>query len=249
MGLEEKVLYQTRFSASVSAIKYSGSFFLFLKCDIVKNIAPYVKPFRRIFVYIGENTLIERKGFVMDDTQIVDLYFARSETAIKETDNKYGGYCYKIAYSILANREDSEESVSDAYLSAWNTIPPRKPAKLSTFLGKLTRNISIDRWRKMSAKKRGNGEVDIALEELSECVSGQPSVEDAVMRKEVIACLNRFLVALSDDERTVFLCRYWYANSLEEIAGKTGFSVGKIKSMLHRTRGKLSRQLDKEELR
>lgn len=202
-----------------------------------------------IFVYIGENTHIERKGLVMDDSQIVDLFFARSEMAIKETDNKYGGYCYKIAYSILANREDSEESVSDAYLSAWNIIPPRRPAKLSTFLGKLTRNISIDRWRKLSAKKRGNGEADIALDELSECVSGQQSAEDAVMRKEVIACLNRFLVSLSDDERTVFLCRYWYVNSLEEIAGKTGFSVGKIKTMLHRTRGKLGRQLDKEELR
>lgn len=135
-------------------MRCSGSFFLFPKCDIVKNIVAYVKPFQLIFVYIGENTHIERKGFVMDDTQIVDLYFARSEIAIKETDNKYGGYCYKIAYSILANREDSEESVSDAYLSAWNIIPPRKPAILSTFLGKLTRNISIDRWRKMSARKR-----------------------------------------------------------------------------------------------
>ena len=185
----------------------------------------------------------------MDDTQIVDLYFARSEMAIKETDNKYGGYCYKIAYSILANREDSEESVSDAYLSAWNSIPPRKPVKLSTFLGKLTRNISIDRWRKIHAKKRGNGEMEIALEELEECVSGQPGVEAAVLRKEVIACVNRFLAALPNDERTVFLCRYWYVNSLEEISGKTGFSVGKIKSMLHRTRNKLSKQLDKEELR
>ena len=185
----------------------------------------------------------------MDDAQIVDLYFARSEMAIKETDNKYGGYCYKIAYSILANREDSEESVSDTYLSAWNIIPPCKPEKLSTFLGKLTRNISIDRWRKSSAKKRGNGEVDIALEELGECVCGEQSVENAVIQKEVTACLNRFLISLSDNERTVFLCRYWYVNSLEEIAGRTGFSVGKIKSMLHRTRGKLRRHLDKEGLR
>lgn len=230
-------------------MRCSGSFFLFPKCDIVKNIVAYVKPFQLIFVYIGENTHIERKGFVMDDTQIVDLYFARSEIAIKETDNKYGGYCYKIAYSILANREDSEESVSDAYLSAWNIIPPRKPAILSTFLGKLTRNISIDRWRKMSAKKRGNGEADIALEELGECVSGQPSAEAALLRKEVIASLNRFLSGLPNDERDVFLCRYWYVNSLEEIAGKTSFSVSKIKSMLHRTRLKLSRQLEKEELR
>lgn len=175
--------------------------------------------------------------------------FARSEKAIRETDNRYGAYCYKIAYGILANREDSEESVSDAYLSAWNSIPPHRPARLATFLGKLTRNISIDRRRKISAKKRGNGETDIALEELGECVSGGRSVEDAVIGREVTACLNRFLAALSEDERKVFLCRYWYVNSLEEIAGKTGFAVGKIKSMLHRTREKLSRQLDEEGLR
>ncbi len=185
----------------------------------------------------------------MDDSQIVDLYFARSERAIKETDDKYGGYCYKIAYGILANREDSEESVSDTYLSAWNSMPPRKPVKLSTFLGKLTRNISIDRWRKNSARKRGHGEVNLALEELSECVSGQKSVENIIIQKEVIACLDHFLTSLSNDQRDVFLCRYWYANSLEEIAGKTGCSVGKIKSMLHRTRNRLSKQLDKEGLR
>ena len=185
----------------------------------------------------------------MDDSKILDLYFSRSETAIQETDKKYGGYCYKIAYSILANREDSEESVNDPYLSAWNCIPPRKPAKLSAFLGKLTRNTSIDRWRNMSAQKRGNGEVDIALDELSECVSGKQSIAEVVIQKEVVSCLNRFLATLSDDERIVFLCRYWYVNSINEIADKTGFSIGKIKSMLHRTRGKLSRQLDKEELK
>ena len=185
----------------------------------------------------------------MDDSQILNLYFSRSETAIQETDKKYGGYCYKIAYSILANREDSEESVNDTYLNAWNCIPPRKPAKLSAFLGKLTRNIAIDRWRNMSAQKRGNGEVDIALDELSECVSGKQSIEDVIIQKEVVACLNRFLATLSDDERIVFLCRYWYVNSINEIADKTGFSIGKIKSMLHRTRGKLSRQLEKEELK
>ena len=185
----------------------------------------------------------------MEDSQILELYFARSETAIQETDRKYGAYCYKIAFGILADRQDSEESVSDTYLSAWNSIPPRKPARLATFLGKLTRNISIDRWRTANAKKRGGGETAVALDELTECVSGQPSVEDTIMRKEVLAFLNRFLASLSDEERSVFLCRYWYVNSLDEISEKTGYSVGKIKSMLHRTRGKLSAQLEKEELR
>lgn len=199
-------------------------------------------------MYIGENTYIERMGFVMEDSQILDLFFNRSEMAIKETDTKYGGYCYKIAYSILANQEDSEESVSDTYLSAWNIIPPRRPATLSTFLGKLTRNISINRFKKNTAQKRGGREIDVALDELDECVSGVESAEDALMRKEILASLNRFLAGLSAEERDVFLCRYWYVNSLDEIASKTGFSVGKIKSMLHRTRGKLGKHLNKEGL-
>lgn len=184
----------------------------------------------------------------MEDAQIVALYFARSEAAIQETDRKYGRYCYKIAYGILASREDSEESVNDTYLSAWNSIPPRKPARLSTYLGKLTRNISIDRWRGASAQKRGSGEAALALDELSQCVSGQPGMEEKMVQKEVIANLNCFLASLSEDERTVFLCRYWYVNSMEEIARKTGFSLGKVKSMLHRTRKKLAVNLQKEGL-
>lgn len=185
----------------------------------------------------------------MNDAQIINLYFARSEMAIQETDRKYGSYCYKIAYSILGSPDDSEESVSDTYLSAWNAIPPAKPSKLSTFLGKLTRNISISRWRKANAKKRGGGQLEVALEELGSCVSGAQSLEDALMGREVTACLNRFLSSLSQEERKVFLCRYWYVNSLSDIAGKTGYSVGKIKSMLFRLRKRLSDQLAEEGLR
>lgn len=184
----------------------------------------------------------------MDDSQILALYFSRAEAAIQETDRKYGRYCYRIAYSILDSRQDSEESVNDTYLSAWNSIPPRKPARLSTYLGKLTRNISIDRWRKCSAQKRGSGEVALALEELTECVSGQPGIEEQMIQREIVVSLNRFLASLSVDERTVFLCRYWYVNSMEEIARKTEFSLGKIKSMLHRTRKKLAASLQKEGL-
>lgn len=184
----------------------------------------------------------------MEDSQILALYFARSEKAIQETDRKYGRYCYKIAYSILASRQDSEESVNDTYLSAWNSIPPRKPARLATYLGRLTRNISIDRWRGSNAQKRGRGEAALALDELSQCVSGQPGMDETMVQKEVIASLNRFLASLAEDERTVFLCRYWYVNSMEEIAQKTGFSLGKVKSMLHRTRKKLAANLQKEGL-
>ena len=102
----------------------------------------------------------------MEDQGIIALFFDRSEQAIEETDKKYGGYCYSIAYNILSNREDSEESVSDTYLAAWNTIPPRRPNFLNAFLAKMTRRISIDRWRKLSAKKRGGGEIILALDEL-----------------------------------------------------------------------------------
>ena len=106
----------------------------------------------------------------MEDQGIIALFFERSEQAIEETDKKYGGYCYSIAYNILSNREDSEESVSDTYLAAWNTIPPRRPNFLNAFLAKMTRHISIDRWRKRSAQKRGGGEIILALDELEECV-------------------------------------------------------------------------------
>ena len=107
----------------------------------------------------------------MNDDQIIQLYFDRSEQAIQETDAKYGGYCYSIAYNILTNPEDAEESVSDTYLTAWNTIPPRKPNIFSAFLGKITRHISIDRWRKQSAQKRGGKEMIFALDELGECMA------------------------------------------------------------------------------
>lgn len=183
----------------------------------------------------------------MEDSQIIKLYFDRSEQAIQETDTKYGGYCYSIAYNILSNQEDSEESVSDTYLSAWNAIPPRRPPALGAFLGKITRNISIDRWRKQRAFKRGEGQIEIALEELRDCVGGE-SAEDAAIRKEILASLNRFLGTLKETERSVFLCRYWYLDSTEEIAEKSGFSASKVKSMLYRLRKRLHEQLEKEGL-
>lgn len=182
----------------------------------------------------------------MEDKQIIDLYFARSEQAIAETDTKYGSYCYSIAYNILTNREDSEESVSDTYMAAWNTIPPRRPGILATFLGKITRHLSIDRWRSRNAYKRGGGEIVLALEELGECVSGEESAEQSYLRKEMAVMFNRFLGDLPETERSVFLCRYWYLDSITEIAENFEFSQSKVKSMLMRTRDKLRKQLEKE---
>lgn len=181
----------------------------------------------------------------MEDNVIIDLFFQRSEQAIAETDAKYGGYCYCIAYNILANREDSEESVSDTYMAAWNTIPPRRPSFYSAFLGKLTRHISIDRWRKYSAQKRGGGAVILALEELENCVDVHNTERD-FERKELTRVLNRFLASLPETERNVFLCRYWYLDSVPAISEYAGFTESKVHSMLHRTRGKLRKLLEAE---
>ncbi len=181
----------------------------------------------------------------MEDQGIVELFFDRSEQAIVETDKKYGGYCYTIAYNILASREDSEECVSDTYFSAWNTIPPRKPTLLQAFLGKITRHISIDRWRKQTAQKRGGKELTLALEELGECLDTR-GMEAEITHRELTRVLNGFLASLAETERNVFLCRYWYMDTIETIAKITGFSRSKVTSMLHRTRGKLQKKLAEE---
>ena len=182
----------------------------------------------------------------MDDKSIVDLYFLRNEDAIGLTEEKYGPYCYSIAYNILCNREDAQESVNDTYMTAWNTIPPRRPSVLATFLGKITRHISIDRWRQRSAAKRGGGEVSLALEELSECVAGLENVELEYERKEIMKAYTRFLNDLPAVERRVFLGRYCYMESIEAIASKFGFSQSKVKMLLQRTRIKLRLRFEEE---
>lgn len=182
----------------------------------------------------------------MEDNTIIDLYWKRSENAISETATKYGGYCYSIAYNILFDREDSEESVNDTYLAAWNTIPPRRPQMLVTFLGKITRYISLDRWKNRNAVKRGKGQVPLVLDELEECVASGDSVENAYLEKEALECINGFLGALPEIERNVFLCRYWYMDPIQDIAKRFDYSESKVTSMLYRIRGKLKIHLEKE---
>ena len=185
---------------------------------------------------------------MLEDTQIVNLFFIRSEEALRETDRKYGHFCFKIAWNILENQEDAEESVSDTYLAAWKSIPPTRPSQLSAFLAKITRHISLDRWRRRSAEKRGGGEADVALEELEECVADSNTVESTVAAKELQAALNRFLETQSEMERVLFVSRYWYLRPVKEIADKTGLSVSNVKTQLCRTRKKLRFFLEKEEL-
>ena len=184
----------------------------------------------------------------MDDQNIIALYWARSETAISETAQKYGGYCFSIAKNILTNHEDAEESVNDTYLTAWNVMPPRRPSILATFLGKITRRLAIDRWRYRNAYKRGGGEVTLALDELEECIAGSDTAEGALRKKELQAALNRFLEALPERERMIFVSRYWYLRSVKEISEKTGLSLSSVKTQLFRTRNKLRFFLEKEDL-
>ena len=181
----------------------------------------------------------------MPDDRIVALYWSRSEDAISETEVKYGSYCRSIAKSILSDREDTEECVNDTYLDAWNCMPPHKPTVLSTFLGKITRRISIDRWRRNHAEKRGGGVMEAVLDELSDCASPDDT-ETVIEQKEMARLIGTFLDALPKDERRVFLCRYWYMNAVSEIARAHGFTQGKTASMLHRTRGKLRTFLESE---
>ena len=183
----------------------------------------------------------------MEDARIVELYWARSERAIDETSAKYGKYCYAISHNILANAEDADESVNDTYLAAWNSIPPHRPAILSTFLGKIARRISIDKWRARSAEKRGGGELALALDELSECVPSDTNVEQIVEAEELGKAIDRFVMALPIMERRVFICRYWYLDPVASICQQFGFSQSKVKVMLHRTRKSLRSYLEKEE--
>ena len=184
----------------------------------------------------------------MEDSQIVALYWARNEDALAETAAKYGRYCFQIAYNILSSREDADESVNDTYMSAWERIPPHEPAVLSAFLGKITRRISLNRWRNKSRKKRGGGEVILALEELRECIPSSEDVERRMEQREQSRAITQFLAGLAETERNVFVCRYWYLADVKRISKAFGFTESKVKSMLHRTRIRLKAYLTQEGL-
>ena len=182
----------------------------------------------------------------MDDKQIVDLYFARKEQAIRETAKKYGKYCFAIARNILQNSSHAEETVNDTYMGAWNSIPPHRPAMLSTYLGKITRRLALKRWTANRTQKRGGSEIALALEELAGCIPSDFDVESRINEDELTQILNDFVRNLPNPESHVFLCRYWYLDSIEAIARRFDFSQSKVKSMLSRTRKKLYAHLQKE---
>ena len=180
----------------------------------------------------------------MEDSRIIELYFAREETAVKKTAEKFGKYCYTIAYNILHNSEDSEECVNDTYLRAWNSIPPHKPNRLSAYLGKITRNLALNKYEKYTAAKRGGGLLPLALEELGGCVpeSGTRTASNDYLT----GILNRFLQGLKKEERIIFIRRYWYLSPVKEIAKDLGFGESRVKMSLLRTRKALKELLEQE---
>lgn len=182
----------------------------------------------------------------MEDSRIVALYFERNEDAITETDRKYGGYCRAIAMNILSDHGDAEECVNDTWLQTWNAIPPHRPTVLSAFLETITRRLSLDRWRKNTRKKRGGGQVPLALEELSQCVPASAGPEEAVQLAELTHTLEDFLKRLSSRDRDLFLCRYWYLASIREIAQAFRLPESRVKVILFRTRNKLKIYLEQE---
>ena len=175
----------------------------------------------------------------MTDESIIRLYWDRNEDAITETDRKYGRYCFSISYNILCNKEDSEECVNDTYNRAWNSIPPQKPSILSAFLGKIVRNISLNRYKELTAQKRGGKQIDLILDELCEIVSDMPGPEDKALHKQLIQAINDFLAGLPTEKRVMFVRRYWYADDISAIAKRMGTSANNVCVEIRRIRLKL----------
>lgn len=184
----------------------------------------------------------------MEDREIVELYWQRDERALTETESKYGRYCLAIANNVLGDREDARECVNDTYLAAWRAMPPHRPAILSSFLGRITRRLSLKKLRERSAEKRGGGSAALSLEELEDCIPSGQRIDESIEAAALAELVNAFLATLPRTERRVFLRRYWYFDSIRDIASRFGFSEGKVKMMLKRARDKLRAQLEKEDV-
>jgi RNA polymerase sigma factor (sigma-70 family) len=182
----------------------------------------------------------------MEDSKIIDLYWERDETAIGETAKKYSRYCHSISLNILHNEEDAEECVNDTYLNAWNAMPPRRPNCLAAFLGRITRNLSLDKYKRYTTAKRGGGQTEIALSELDEVLPSKTSVEQAVDEKELVKSLDKFLGGLPRQKRMMFVQRYWYLMPVRTIAEQLGMSESQVKSALFRIRNQLKSHFERE---
>ena len=182
----------------------------------------------------------------MEDSRIVDLYWARDERAITETQTKYSRYLMTIAYNIVADTGDSEECVNDTYMRAWNAMPEDRPDQLSAYLGKFTRNLAIDIYRKKTASKRKDSEYALFLDELDECISAGNTVESEIEGKLLSKAISAFLRGRSAEKRNIFICRYFYCDPIKDIAEKAGMKEVSVRSVLLREREALKEYLRKE---
>ena len=182
----------------------------------------------------------------MDDSVIVNLFLERSEEAVQETQRKYGDYCFRIAFGIIRNREDAEECVNDTFLHAWESIPPNKPEHLGIYLGRIARNLAIDRLKAVLTQKRGLGETPLDISELEDVVFQNGSVWEEIDEHVLLGIINKFLSEQKKLYRVVFTQKYWYLEEIRKIAEINGISESKTASILHRMRKKLKKRLEKE---
>lgn len=187
----------------------------------------------------------------MEDEKIIEMYQKRDETAIALTMQKYGSLCHSIAYSVLSNREDAEECVNDAWMKAWNSIPPLRPDNLKAWLGKVVRNLALDRWKRDNAKGKESSmeqvfSMEQMMEELGECIPDNCDPGNEVERSELIRYLERWLKNLPPDDSQLFLRRYWYGERVKDLAEEWGESAAGVTMRLSRLRSKLKKSMEKE---
>ena len=181
----------------------------------------------------------------MEDAAIVELYWDRDQRAITASDEKYGGLCRSLSHNILASREDAEECVNDTWHRAWDTMPPQRPSSLRAYLCRIVRNLSIDRWRAARSQKRGEGLGQLVLE-LEDCVPAGPSAEEAWEARETAAAVDRWLDALAQTDRMLFVRRYWYGERVDQLAARFGYTPNGAAQRLRRLRDGLRRALEQE---
>lgn len=181
----------------------------------------------------------------MEDKEIISLYISRNEEAILETSKKYGSYCKSISMNILHNSRDVEECINDTYLRTWNSIPPNVPDRLSVYLAKITRNLSFDIYKKTHAKKRGSNQIEYVLDELSEMIPGGFEPETEIVKTQIMEEINEYLARLSKEKRKMFVCRYWYADSIKKISKQFKVTENNVSVILNRIRKDLRKHLMK----
>jgi len=182
----------------------------------------------------------------MNDSEIIELYWNKNTKAISASMDKYGSYCFTVAYGILDNTQDCEECVNDTWLRAWNAIPPVRPTVLKVFFAKITRHLSFDRYKAAKAQKRGGGDMPLVLEELAECIASESDVEGQVNAKELGRVINQFVVSLSERERNLFVRRYFFSEPVKMIADRYDMNENSVNVTLSRVRKRLRSHLSKE---